>query len=172
MVLGHRRAKAGSACVWPHGHRSRARGPRPLLAVMRRFARVAVHRKRVERGTAVASAERFALCQRCVPRIRRIERSRLRESGSRRDQGRRALFAGRTWRRQRGNPPAVDNRTDRQRLSRLRPDRQGPDHRRGRVLRAHHAAGAHRRRAPRPSPGAGRHVVGQAVPTTSTSNSG
>ena len=131
---------------------------------LRRSPGAAVHREREQRAASLGPAQRFALRQGCVPRLRR-SRDR-REAVNPAKVGTKAAahyVARRARRRQPDGPPAARGRQAEGRLRRLREDLQEPDRRRGRVLPADHAAVAERRRAPGAPPGAGGHAVEQAV---------
>ena len=124
----------------------------------------ALHREREQRRPALGPAERVALRQGRVPRLRRLGPGRGGEPRPGRDQGRGPLRARRARRRQPDGPPAAVGR----------PARRTPfdgfdetfDSRiadADEFYAADHAAIAERGRAPRAPPGAGRHAVEQAV---------
>ena len=110
LVVGRRPSEAVA-------HRSRAgrrarvtRRSRRVLAVVRRRARVDLHREREQRQPSLGPAQCLALRQGRVPRLRRVGSGRRGEPGEGRDQGRGALRARRAGQGQPDGPPAARRR--------------------------------------------------------------
>ena len=140
-------ASLRSSDAGPGAIRASASRSGRLLAPLRRCPGIALHRKREQCTAPVEPAQRVALCQGCVPRLRHLGTARRGESRQDGDQGRGPLRMRRTRRRQHDDPVAPDAIPTRRRLRQLRAILQQPPRRCGRILRAHCAQVADRRSA-------------------------